>query len=47
MADDVEEFIRDHGIELPGLIGHSMHDFPITLGNSALSDCQIGVQKLP
>ncbi|KAL8843086.1 MAG: hypothetical protein Q9170_000216 [Blastenia crenularia] len=24
MADDVEEFIRDHDINLPGLIGHSM-----------------------
>ncbi|KAL9007263.1 MAG: hypothetical protein Q9188_000066 [Gyalolechia gomerana] len=24
MADDVQEFIRDHNIKLPGLIGHSM-----------------------
>ncbi|KAL8944402.1 MAG: hypothetical protein Q9216_000453 [Gyalolechia sp. 2 TL-2023] len=24
MADDVQDFIRDHGLKLPGLIGHSM-----------------------
>jgi pimeloyl-ACP methyl ester carboxylesterase len=29
MADDVEEFIEDHGIKLPTLIGHSMSVFRI------------------
>lgn len=33
MADDVEEFIHEHGLSLPILMGHSMFVFALCLQN--------------